>query len=290
VKRIFILIAVFVILLVILGVYLSNTNSENGGIIEYSGTVEAREVELSFKAAGRLEYIKYDEGDNIAEGDTVAELSHNEILAQIQMSDDAILSAKAQLRSLKVEKESVQRNLKKVNNLIPSGGATVGKKEDLEDRIRGLDAAISAGSSGIKAAESKKEYLQVLYENEYLISALSGTVLIRSMEQGEVVNPGQTVLTVADLQRLDIKIYVPEEFLGKIRQDQNVIIKVDSYPDKDLNGIISKISDKAEFTPKSIQTKQERVKTVYAVTIRADNSGGILKPGMPCDVILDVTE
>ena len=289
-KRIFILIAVFVILLIVLGIYLSISRSENNSITEYSGTVEAREVELSFKAAGRLEYITFEEGDAISEGDTIAELSHNEILAQIQMSDDAIASAKAQLRSLKVEKESVQRNLNKVINLIPSGGASVGAKEDMEDKIRGLDAAISAGSSNIKAAESKKAYLEILHDNEYLISGISGTVLIRSMEEGEIINPGQTVLTLGDLKKLDIKIYVPEISLGKIRQNQSVTIKVDSYPEKELKGYVLKVSDKAEFTPKSIQTKKERVKTVYAVTVRADDSSGILKPGMPCDVILDAVE
>jgi HlyD family secretion protein len=87
---------------------------------------------------------------------------------------------------------------------------------------------------------------------------------------------------------LKIKVYISEKYLGLIKVGQGVGILIDSFPDKVFPGEITAISDKAEFTPKNIQTKEERVKTVYAVTVSSDDQGGILKPGMPCDVRIDL--
>jgi len=243
---------------------------------------------MAFKTGGQIDSIKFDEGDEVAQGDTVAELTHREIKAQIQLANDRIAAARARLQALKIEKEASERNLRKVINLIPAGGATQNQKEDLEDKIRGLDASIEAASSEIKSAISQKDLLLVNLDNEYLVSPIAGDVLLRSSEPGEIASPGQTVLTLIDRTRLKIKVYIPENFLGRIKVGQKVGIAIDSFPDSAFPGDIINISDKAEFTPKNIQTQQERVKTVYAVTVSSDDHGGVLKPGMPCDVRIEL--
>lgn len=288
-KRIFVIIGAFVILIVILTVYLTGSRTADGGVLVLSGTVEAVEIDLAFKTSGRVDYIIFEEADDISKGDTISELTHREITAQIQLAEDQINMARARLKTFRVEMETVQRNLKKVNNLLPSGGATVGRKEDLEDKIRGLNASIEAAQSAVKSAISQRDYLHVIYENEFLISPIDGTVLLKSAEPDEILSPGQPVLTVADLGNLKIKVYIPESFLGKIVHGQPVEIEVDSHPGEIFEGKISRISDKAEFTPKFIQTKQERVKTVFAVTISTSDHGGVLKPGIPCDVTIRFT-
>jgi HlyD family secretion protein len=288
VKRIFVIIGVFAVLLIILIVYLSSRKSADATGLELSGTVEAVEIDLAFKAGGQIAYVKFDEGDEVAEGDTVAELTHREIKAQLQLAEDLISAARARLKSLKIEKEMAERNLKKVANLVPAGGATEAQKEDLEDKIRGLDAAIEAASSEMESAKSRKDLLLVNLDNEYLISPISGEVLLRSAEPGEIARQGQTVVTIIDQRRLEIKVYVPEEYLGRVRTGQDADIIIDSFEDRTFPGVITNISAKAEFTPKNIQTKKERIKTVYAVTVRSGDHDGILKPGMPCDVFIDL--
>jgi len=288
VKRIFFIIGVFAVLLIILILYLTGKRSADASSLELSGTVEAVEIDLAFKAGGRIAYMKYDEGDKVAEGDTVAELTHQEIEAQIQLAEDLISAARARLKSLKIEKETAERNLKKVANLVPAGGATEAQKEDLQDNIRGLEAAIEAASSEIESAKSRKDLLLINFENEYLTSPISGVVLLRSAEPGEIARQGQTILTVIDYSRLKIKVYVPEEYLGRVKTGQSAGIIIDSFDDKIFPGVITNISPKAEFTPKNIQTKKERLKTVYAVTVSSSDHDGVLKPGMPCDVIIDL--
>jgi len=275
-------------LIIVLIAYLSTNRSVDSNSLELSGTVEATEIDMAFKTGGQIDLINFDEGDEVAEGDTVAELTHREIKAQIQLANDRIAAARARLQTLKIEKEASERNLRKVVNLIPAGGATQNQKEDLEDKIRGLDASIDAASSEIKSAVSQKDLLLVNLDNEYLVSPIAGDVLLRSSEPGEIASPGQTVLTLIDRSRLKIKVYIPENFLGRIKVGQNAGITVDSFPDKIFPGEITNISDKAEFTPKNIQTRQERVKTVYAVTVSSGDHGGILKPGMPCDVRIEL--
>jgi HlyD family secretion protein len=191
------------------------------------------------------------------------------------------------LKSLKIEKETAERNLKKIANLVPAGGATQNQKEDLQDKIRVLEAKISGASGDLNAARSQRDLLDEILENEYLISPINGKVLLRSAEPGEVAKSGQAVLTVINDSDLEIKVYIPEKHLGQIKIGQEIGIAIDSYENETFPGVIVSIADKAEFTPKNIQTKEERVKTVYSVKVSSGNHGGILKPGMPCDVIID---
>lgn len=269
-------------------VYFSLNDQGNTDTIRLSGTIEAVEIDLSFKAPGRVTYVRFDEGEMVAAEDTVAELSHRESEARIRQADDQIAASRAQRKSLEIEKESLERNLLKVSNLVKSGGATLGDQEDLEDKVRGLEAAIAAANNTVKSLESQKDYLGVIYDDEFLLSPTKGTIILRAVEPGEIVSSGKVVLTIADLARLEIKVFLPEAMLGRIRIGQSVQIVVDSHPDRLFEGSVSRISDKAEFTPKNVQTKDERVKTVYAVTVSAGDHDGVLKPGMPCDVIIDL--
>jgi len=288
-KRIWVLIAFFAVLIVILVVFLARTRRQEASLMVLSGTIEAVEIDLSFKSSGRIEYIKFDEGDMIAQGDTISELSHQEILARIRQAEDQVASARAQLQAARIEKDNIDKNLARVESLVPAGAATEAQRDDLLDKKKAASASIEAAEGAARAAASQVDYLKVLYENEFLISPLNGVVLVRSAEPAEIVNPAQTIMTVTDLGNLEIKVYVPEADLGKVRNGDHVFVSVDSYPDREFKGRISRISEKAEFTPKNIQTRQERVKTVYAVTVSTDDQGGILKPGMPCDVTIPVS-
>jgi len=116
-----------------------------------------------------------------------------------------------------------------------------------------------------------------------LYSPISGVVLVKSGEIGEVVNPGTSILTIADVENVWLKAYIPETDLGKVKWGQDVIVTTDLRPQKEYRGRISFISSQAEFTPKQIQTEKERVTLVYRIKVDISNKDHELKPGMPAD-------
>ena len=116
-----------------------------------------------------------------------------------------------------------------------------------------------------------------------LEAPISGLVLERPVHVGEVAMPGAPLLTVADLDNLTLTIYVPEDQLGKVQLGQPVLVTVDAYPDRVFVGTVNFVSSQAEFTPKNVQTKEERVSMVFAVKVKLPNPDRALKPGMPAD-------
>jgi HlyD family secretion protein len=143
---------------------------------------------------------------------------------------------------------------------------------------------VSEGDSIQKGEPLVDLYSQATKTNERVTSPIDGTVLERLVEPDEIAAPGSTVLVIAPLDQLYLKIYVPENRYGQISLGQSYPVSVDSFPGTFFNGRVSFISDKAEFTPRNVQTTDSRQTTVYAVKLNLDSSGGKLKPGMPADV------
>ena len=121
-----------------------------------------------------------------------------------------------------------------------------------------------------------------------LSAPISGVVLVRQAELGEVVCAGTPVVTIADVDHLWMRGYINETDLGRVLWDQPATVHTDTYPDKDYHGRVSFISSRAEFTPKSVETYKERVTLVYRIKIDLDNSNHELKPGMPAEAVIDM--
>jgi HlyD family secretion protein len=119
--------------------------------------------------------------------------------------------------------------------------------------------------------------------NATLTSPIAGVVLSRNIEPGEVVGAGISLLTVADLRTVWLRIFVPENRLGRLKIGQPADVVVDAFPDRAFRGRITEIAGQAEFTPRNVQTKQERVKLVFGVRLTLENQDSLLKPGMPAD-------
>jgi len=122
-----------------------------------------------------------------------------------------------------------------------------------------------------------------------LIAPFDGVVLVREAELGEVVAPGAPVVTLADLAHVWIRAYVAEGDLGRVHWGQAATVHTDTYPGKTYRGRVAFISSEAEFTPKTVQTAEERVTLVYRIKIDVDNPGLELKPGMPADALIDLS-
>ena len=158
-------------------------------------------------------------------------------------------------------------------------------------QVRGLEMGatpeqIAAAESQVEIARAALEALQVQAEKFSLTAPISGLVLQRTVRVGEVAAPGSPLLTLADLDQMTLTVYVPEDQLGRVWLGQAVSVTVDAYPGRSFAGAVSYISDEAEFTPRNVQAREERVNMVFAVRIKLPNADHALKPGMPADAIL----
>jgi HlyD family secretion protein len=146
------------------------------------------------------------------------------------------------------------------------------RKEDIEDGR----AQVEQARASLKLAETQLGYT-------VLNSPISGIVLVKSAEKGEVVNPGTSILTLADIVNVWLKAYIPETELSRVEWGQEVFVTTDLRPQKEYKGKIAFISSQSEFTPKQIQTEKERVTLVYRIKVDIPNPDRELKPGMPAD-------
>jgi HlyD family secretion protein len=162
-------------------------------------------------------------------------------------------------------------------------------------------ALAELGEARIAAQESERDALlcqarcaeaqaaeQASYLGELTIhSPLSGTVLTRNVEKGEQVSAGMPLFTLVDLNRLYLKVYIPEPHLGRVVLGQRARVYVDAWPERHFEARVSRVAQRAEFTPKNVETREERVKLVFAVELTLEeNPGGVLKPGMPADGVI----
>jgi HlyD family secretion protein len=184
------------------------------------------------------------------------------------------------------------------------------------EEIREAEAAVEAAASQVKAAQAaldlavagpRKETVEASRARveaargtqktaEYLLAQTkvyvpgNGRVTLRSAEPGETVTPGMTLFRMADLRKVWIRVFIPETELGLVKLGQRAEVTSDSYPGKKFQGVVTEIAQKPEFTPKNVQTKEERVKLVFGVKVEVDNPDQELKPGMPADAVIFVAE
>lgn len=162
-------------------------------------------------------------------------------------------------------------------------------------RALGLDVRRSRQSlatlaADVKRAEAAVEQLKSQLDDSVVASPIDGVVLVKNAEEGEVIAAGVPVLTLGDVDRPWLRGYIPEESLGRVKLGDRVRVATDSFPGKEYWGEVAFISSQAEFTPKQIQTPEERVKLVYRIKVNVDNPNRELKLNMPCDAVVFLDE
>jgi len=181
--------------------------------------------------------------------------------------------------TMKLTYDVAKSRLAESESVLKQAEGNLNKIEAVRQDIEVSGAQINSVNALLNQASIQLDYTQ-------LKSPLDGVVTSRNIEPGESVNPGREVITVSDLARVDLKIFVDETEIGKVRPGQKVDVKVDTFPGKTYTGTVSFISPEGEFTPKIIQTKKERVKLVYLVKVSIVNPNFELKAGMPADAWL----
>lgn len=239
-----------------------------------SGTVEATEAQLGFQAAGRVESIGVREGEAVKAGDLLARLDTRETEARLRQ-------ARAQLGAIALRLKEAERDRERARTLL-AGGA-IG--QEAYDKAL---LAFNVAESDHAQAAANVQALEAVLVSMRIRAPFPGIVTVRHREPGETVAPGAPVLTLMNPDDRWVRIYIPEPRVGAVQLGQKAAIATDTYPDKRYAGEVTYIASAAEFTPKTVQTAEERVKLVYAVKVRVtDDPGFELKPGMPADVSLE---
>ncbi|MBU4073940.1 MAG: efflux RND transporter periplasmic adaptor subunit [Proteobacteria bacterium] len=169
---------------------------------------------------------------------------------------------------------------------VAEGEALLNQARSNLVRIEAAKREVEAASSIVAAARSALNQTAIQLDYTQLKAPRAGIITSRSIEPGEVVTPGREVLTLSDLATVDLKLFIDETQIGKVKPGQEVEVRVDTFPDKTFAGRVTFISPEGEFTPKIIQTRKERVKLVYLVKVSIPNPQHELKSGMPADAWL----
>jgi len=278
-----------------------NTNPE----ADAYGNFEATEVVVSAETGGRIMQLNREEGTLIEKGDTIAlvdttlfHLQKAEIGASMKSIRTRIASVNAQNAILEQQIDNIKVNINRIQNMLKNDAATQKQLDDLTGQVEVIRKQIAANNTQktsvaaeLSVAESKKATLDEQISRCCVKSPLNGTVIEKYAEPGEMTGPGKPLVKISDLSIIKLKVYVSGAQLGSIKTGQKCTVRIDrgikgyaTYP-----GTISYISDKAEFTPKIIQTKEERVILVYAVKIDVENDGA-MKSGMPGEALFYDTE
>jgi len=266
-------IIIFIFLIVIVSgavfYYFQEHKNKNNKRIKVSGNIEATEVRVSFRVGGKILQLLTDEGRTVKNGDMIARLDTDEL---VKIKNQAEASLKAAEYEYSLAKDDYTR----AENLFNAGSISAQKRDTARTRAEAGKANVDALSASLELANTRLGFAE-------LLSPLDGFVLVKSAEEGEVVQVGSVIFTIANLRDIWLTAYVNETDLGRVKLNQDVDVKIDTYPKKVYKGKISYISEESEFTPKQIQTTEERVKLVYRIKINLDNSDLELKPGMPAD-------
>jgi HlyD family secretion protein len=264
------------------------------------GTFEATEVLVSAETSGRILRFVVKEGSEIDKGAEIAlidttlfHLQKAEINAGMKSVSTRIATIDSQNEILKQQIANLNINVSRIENMLKDDAATKKQYDDLIGQVAVLEKQIAANNtqkSSIAAElavhESKKATLNEQVARSCIISPLSGTLIEKYSEEGEITAAGKPLAKIADLSVIKLKVYVSGAQLGNLKIGQECTIRIDDGKKgyKSFPGTISYISGKAEFTPKIIQTKEERVTLVYAVSIDVNNDGS-MKSGMPGEAI-----
>ena len=268
-----------------------------------SGTFEATEVTVSSEANGRITSLDLREGETVEKGailgqiDTIQlDLQKKQLYAGIEVAKSKILDLETQIAPIKEQISNNEKEKSRIERLVAANAANQKDLDDINSALRLLNAQLTSSESQIGqnnvAAEAEINSLnaQIDQINDQIArcrikSPIDGNILVKYAEEGELTAMGKPLFKVADIENMNMRAYITAGQLTMIRLGQKVKIYADAgnSKSKEYEGVISWISDKSEFTPKTIQTKDERANLVYAIKIDFKNDGYI-KIGMYGDV------
>lgn len=271
---------------------------QNDGADAY-GNFEAIEVIVSAESSGRILSFIPEEGDVLQKDQVSASIDTTQLYLNKVALESGFTSLNSRIRTLdaqldasRVQLDNLNREKARVDKLVEGGAATTKQQDDIHGQVALLEAQMAATASQKDAvyAERKTLEVQISQVEDQLArcvvrNPMDGTLLTKYKEQGEMTAPGQPLFKMADMEELILRAYVSGDQLSSVKTGGTVKVKFDTEQGmKETTGIVSWVSPRAEFTPKIIQTREERVNLVYAIKVVVSNDGS-LKIGMPGEVV-----
>jgi HlyD family secretion protein len=317
-------VAVALVAIVVLGGRWWVVRERAATAIRGSGIIEVTQVDVAFEVAGRMIERAVDEGAMVDKGEPVGRLDDREYRLRVARAAAAKATADARYRMMtkgaraqevgralaahegaEAELAMQTREHARIARLHTEGIVSQGERDRLDSLLAGARATrdqtaagldqlregfrleeIEAARAELQRAAADLELAELDLARCQLFAPAAGRVLSKSREPGEMVAPGTPIVTLGDLSRPWVNVYVGERDLGKVRLGMAAQVTVDSFPDQPFPGKVTFIAERAEFTPKNIQTPDERVKLVYRVKVEVETRNEALKPGMPADTVL----
>lgn len=299
-------------------------HANGNGAIRGSGIIEVTEVDVAFEVSGTIVQRYVEEGSLLDKGEPIARLDDREYRLQVERATAGKTAAEARYRlvlkgprgqeidqalaaveAAENELTNQQRDFDRIQSLYKNHVVSQSEFDRIStaltlarttrDRARAQLDILKEGARAeeieeararLREAEKVLELAQLNLSRAQLFAPISGRVLSKNREVGETVPAGASIVTLGDLTRPWLNLYVGERDLGKVGLGMKAEVTVDSFPREPFHGKVTFISEKAEFTPKNIQTPDERVKLVYRVKIELENRNQALKAGMPADAML----
>jgi HlyD family secretion protein len=266
-------------------------NNEN--TFDASGSFEAVETVISAEATGTLKSFQVEEGQTLEAGQQVGYVDTVQLYLkkkQLESQMEALAAKRpnipVQLSALQEQLKTAETEKKRVENLVKSDAATTKQLDDVNAQIEVIKKQIDAQKSTLEISSTgiSKDILPLGIQIEqlndqllksWIVNPLSGTVIAKYAEQSEMVAAGKPLYKIADLSEIILRVYISANQLPQVKLNQTVKVHTDDGKSgfAETEGLITWISDKAEFTPKTIQTKEERANLVYAMKVKVKNDG-----------------
>lgn len=323
-KRVRILIPILVIALAVGGYSLYTKKQIDPNQVKVSGNIETTTVGTGFKIAGHVAQRMVDEGESVKKGQLIAGLETADLELDAANAKAQLLAAQATLtqltngsrpqdvsaaqaasRSAEADRQNAAAEYRRMQQLFAQSAVSAQDRDrsqtayttasaradqvaqqlslvvegPRQEEIELATARVEQAKQQLKLAQTRLSYAQIA-------APINGVVLSKNIEPGEYVSPGTPVVTIGELDQVWLKAYIAETDLGRVKLNQKVAVTTDTYPGKIYNGYIGFIASEAEFTPKNIQTAEERVKLVYRIKVIIENQARELKPGMPADAVI----
>ncbi|RLD48828.1 MAG: HlyD family secretion protein [Bacteroidetes bacterium] len=287
------------ILISIIGIlFLSSCGNENDKADAY-GNFEATEIIISSETAGKIIKFPINEGQKLTDNQFICLIDTSDIFLkkEVLTAQKNALASKysdilAQVKVFEEQKKVIEIEMNRINNLLKDSAATQKQADDIKGKINVLDRQIEQVKTQnkslfnqLKVFDIQKEIINNQIRKSEIVNPVKGTVLTKYAEENEITLPGKPLYKIADLSEMKLRAYVSGKQLSSIKIGQKIKVFIDTNENqmKEYEGIVSQISNEAEFTPKIIQTKDERVNLVYSIIIKVKNDGD-LKIGMPGEV------
>ncbi|TFH58019.1 MAG: efflux RND transporter periplasmic adaptor subunit [Candidatus Zixiibacteriota bacterium] len=255
-------------------------------VIFSSGSVEANTVTVSAQTGGKVLAKRFRKGDEVKEGDTLLVIERDLLDSKMDELETGITATMAEMDAARIDLANVKKNLDRLKQAYTAGSIPQKDMDNLTASFQSGGKRISALESKLQTLNAQKATLAIQIGYTTVTSPIGGYIQSDPVEIGEIVMMGSALFEIVNLKDTWVEIYINETEIPFVHLSDTADVYLDSDPQTALKGTVSYISQKAEFTPKNVQTKKERVKQVFAVRVRVDNSSQRFKPGLPVDVYL----